>query len=319
MKKTIVIYACLVIMSMDIHAHSIKDAFVFEGLMQSRLTYDKIGKDSGKTAINLRCIEFGAQYQVNEWAKINALYIFEDIGKEEELHELEEANILIQNSEVSPVYFQVGKMLLPFGKFDYFTAREPYTIDYAETIKTSLLFGYEKDGLNANIFIFNGSDEKKHGGTSIAYSGSVGTIDIGFHASYIDDIVQVGTTEDSLTQKSINIVSKTAGYTISVHAKNTNMGFIAEYISAMDDIHHFYSKASILNAEMAYDFSYITAAISYVHTKEAQTLDLPKEVKSLTLCKNLFKHTSLFFEYAEIKEYNGIEQDSALVQFALAF
>ncbi|MBN2250312.1 MAG: hypothetical protein JW682_08240 [Campylobacterales bacterium] len=138
-------------------------------LMQSRYTYDKIEHHPAVNDLVIRRIETGASLSPNQWISANFLYIFEDIGQGSEINLLEEAYISIANSSVTPFYLNVGKMLLPFGKFDYFTAREPYTIDYGETIRRGILVGYKENGLNLGTYAF--MDKNDHGNEQLDYFG----------------------------------------------------------------------------------------------------------------------------------------------------
>ncbi|MDY0403470.1 LbtU family siderophore porin [Sulfurovum sp.] len=243
-------------------------------LMQSRLTYDKTEGEPSQTDVGIRRIELGLTANVNEWISGNFLYIFEDIGKEGEINLLEEAYIRIGNSEETPLYFQIGKMLLPFGKFDYFTAREPYTIDFAETIKNAVLIGYDQNGVNLNAYVFmdendQGKDEPDYFGASLAYERSLREVALSAQLSYMSDITKAGGFGDALSGVE-DPVDKTAAYGIALTAEAGQLGLITEYIAATDEILGVNTQAAILNLEAAYTFPFATAALSYIKTREAE-------------------------------------------------
>ena len=289
-------------------------------LMQSRLTYDKTEGEPSQTDVGIRRIELGVIANVNEWISGNFLYIFEDIGKEGEINLLEEAYIRIGNKEETPLYFQIGKMLLPFGKFDYFTAREPYTIDFAETIKNAVLIGYDQNGVTIKAYAFMdendlGKDEPDYFGATLAYERSLREVALSAQLSYMSDITKAGGFGDALSGVE-DPVDKTAAYGIALTAEAGQLGVIAEYIAATDEILGVNTQAAILNLEAAYTFPFATAALSYIKTREAEFTGLPENVTSFTLSKEIFKYTTLALEYAIIEGYDGVKQDSAVLQIA---
>ncbi|MFT7880838.1 MAG: LbtU family siderophore porin [Sulfurimonas sp.] len=292
-------------------------------LMQTRYTYDKREGEPSQNDVGVRRIELGLRANVNEWVSGNFLYIFEDIGKDGEINLLEEAYIRIGNSEETPFYLQAGKMLLPFGKFDFYTAREPYTIDFAETIKNAVLVGYEQNGLNLNAYAFMdkddlGSNELDYFGATLAYERSISEVALSSQLSYISDIRKAGGFSDALSGLGVS-GEKTAAYGVALTANMGQLGVIGEYITAGDDIAGPNTQASILNLEAAYEFPFATTALSYIKTDEAEFAGLPENVTSFTLSREIYQYTTLALEYALIEGYDGIKQDSAVLQVAFSF
>gem|GEM_PF-4217091 len=292
-------------------------------LMQSRYTYDKIEHHPAVNDLVIRRIETGASLSPNQWISANFLYIFEDIGQGSEINLLEEAYISIANSSVTPFYLNVGKMLLPFGKFDYFTAREPYTIDYGETIRRGILVGYKENGLNLGTYAFmdkndHGNEQLDYFGVTLDYDATWDDLELSTRVSYINDLTRAGGFMGILAEQSLQ-ANKTPGFGLALSAAVDKLGFIAEYMTAGDDIAGENTKTAILNLEASYTFEFATAALSYIHTSEAEVADLPENVISITLPKEIFQYTTLSFEYANIESYDKLKQDSAVLQLAIAF
>ncbi len=233
----------------------------------------------------------------------------------------------IGNLNASPIYLSMGKMYMPFGRYNTAMWSTPETQSLAQIQDTATLLGYSKNGLYAEVFGYNTYQSSpnafsEEGGANIGYKTSEGNHPFEIGASYVSNIA------DSLGMRDTGYDGDFEGFAIndvelahdvpgadvygSIGAGNFTL--IGEYISATESFDKndlsFNNEGATpraLQAELDYSFTAhnkpSSVGVMYAETWESLALNLPKESYNLVASTSIWRDTIQAVEYSYNKNY----------------
>lgn len=105
--------------------------------------------------LTLATVELGAGWQFTDWLRGDLVFLYEE--DDTEPMDVDQAILTFGNTDVFPLFMQLGKMYVPFGNFDSFFISDPIVLELGETLESGALVGFEKGGFSASLSAFNGN------------------------------------------------------------------------------------------------------------------------------------------------------------------
>jgi len=109
--------------------------------------------------ITLATVELGIDISLHKFVSGHLLFLWEE--DDTEPVDIDEGYIYLGNTEFFPVYFQVGKLYVPFGNFESNMISDPLTLELGETRETAGVLGLEYNGFYAAAYAFNGDVDEE--------------------------------------------------------------------------------------------------------------------------------------------------------------
>ena len=195
----------------------------------------------------------------------------------------EEARIMIKNTDVTPMYAELGKFeAIPFGGFETFMLEGTLTEYLGEIKDVGAVVGFEQAGFNLQGCLYNGDvnesgeeddhlDDYSLKGT---YATEQGPVSLQVGASYLNNVANAD-LQDYLD--STPVQDKVAGADAFVVLGWRELTLIGEYITALNDLQEMQydgenAEPSIWNVELGYGFDMMdkscTVAVGYSASEE---------------------------------------------------
>lgn len=241
------------------------------------------------------------------------------------------AFITIGDLNVSPVYFTIGQMFVPFGRYASNMVTSTLTAELGRTNERAILLGLFKDGLYASVYGFRGDSNigdagVNSWGVNAGYekSWTGGSLNIG--AGYIGNIAdatgfQVTGAGVGFFGFGLNNLTETLIHTVPAvdfHGEFSfgNFNLFAEYIKTTRsfDIQDLTfdgrgAQPSASNLELAYNFKIMTfpasIAAGYGTTSDALPLYFPKESFISAFNISIWKDTIESIEFRHDENYDS--------------
>jgi hypothetical protein len=303
--------------------------------------HDPSVRDLYASDLVLATVEIGFDVDIAKHVKGSLYFLYEE--DETEPMDVDEGIITIDGADVVPLYVDLGKMYVPFGRFESHFIRDPLTLELGETNESAVVGSFRNDLLELSVGAFNGDiDETGEGSNHINnYLASVvftlpektvSNLDLTAGISGISNIAD----SDGL-QKEIEEAAEEEGKeaTIKNHVDGFNAFIIAsfmdrfffnaEYLGAMDDIEmdtldegKSY-KPEAWTVELAYGVTdSLNLAVCYEGSHDCNNF-LPKKQFGGVVNYDLFKHTSVALEYLYGKFENKDTRHLMTTQLAIEF
>ena len=290
----------------------IQDRVTIGGLVEVGAAYkatnNRDGTDVDSSDINLTTVELGIEININDWANIETVFLYEDPfeNDEEDGVSLDVGTLTIGNPEKCPFYLTAGKMYLPFGALlthlpDDPLVDQPMTLTFGETSEKAALVGFEQSGFSAACYLFNGDlDESANDNTVESFGFDVNystledsALELLAGVSYISNVADSDGLTDYITgddnpfapvEYIKEYVSAFAAY---LHLGYNNLFFDAEYMSALERFDPSEisaggdgAKPSVWNIEAGYNWDWgknLEMVIKYAGSDETEALGFAQD------------------------------------------
>ena len=317
---------------------TINEHVKISGLVEVEAGFSKDFDDNNTSDLTLATAALDFDVNLHRYVSAHLLFLWEE--DDTEPVDLDEGYIMLGNTEFFPVYFQVGKLYVPFGNFESNMISDPLTLEMGEARESAAVLGAESNGFCGAVYAFNGDvnesgsdDGIKCFGLNAGYAFENDNFSFDIGAGWINSIAAGDNLADTLPGE---IEDYVAGYT--AHATFNLSGFtlIGEYLAAADDF-----EASELawksggaqpkswNLEAAYTFAIVghetVLALAWQSTEEALALELPEDRFVGTVSVGIIDGLSLSIEYAHDEDYSksdggtGNNADIITTQLSLEF
>lgn len=322
MKKTII--TTVVVGAFAGHSSIYAD----QSIELSRLIEFEAASSQGKSDVVLATAEVGMSALINDEVKGELTFLYED-----ERVDVDTAVIHIEKTG-SDMFYTLGQMYVPFGRFESNMVSDPFTLTLAETRENTIQLGYHTGSFTTSLYVFNGTNKENLGeankvdnfGFQLAYE----KLDYSFGLSYLNDIGDSDGLQDTInaTLGSNDTREHVAGVAMNVGFALNDVNVLAEYVTATDafeagELDVVAVKPSAGHFEMAYAFGLdgysSTFALAYEVSDEARTLDIAKSREMAVLSVNLLKQGTIAFEYVNEGAYDGSDNRVITAQYALEF
>lgn len=323
-------------------------------------TFNTFDSDQGSADINLNTAELDFNAMASRWATAFLSIDFDSAPpstgnrvQNSRLY-LSRGFATIGNLDVVPVYFTIGQMYLPFGRYSSNMITSPMTLSLARVNDRAMLLGYSKNGFYASLYVYPGIDEDSadtvfhSGGVNAGYKFKPMTdLNVNIGGGLISDITAsqgIGNTGESFPEfpgfakVSLNAPDDiNPGFYPFAHAVpggdvHTEISYgpwslAAEYISATRgfatqdmtfDGRGAEPKAS--HIEVSRSFLIVnqsfTAGAAYDHSWESVGLNLPQNSYIGYLRTSFWKNTIEQLEFRHDDDYSTRNTSTAVTGFS---
>ncbi len=308
------------------------------GLVEVEVGFAEDYDGNNESDIVLATMALDIDIDLHKYVKAHILLLWEE--DDTEPVDLDEAYILLGNTEHFPLYVQAGKLYVPFGNFESHMISDPLTLELGETRESAVILGFDFNGLYAAAYAFNGDinengddDEIKCFGLNAGYAFENESFNFDVGMGWINSLGDSDILGDTLPGE---IKDYVGGVTAHAIFSWQGLTLIGEYLGATDEFEiaelefkGVGAEPETWNIELGYTFEIAdhetVVALAYQGSAEALALELPEERYLGTLGVGLIDGLSLALEYAHDEDYNekdggtGENADTLTVQLALEF
>ena len=306
------------------------------GVVEVEASYVSPEGGDDESDLTLATVELGIAAQVTDWVGAEVALLYEDDGETE--LDVDVARITLAPPD-GPWFVTAGQFYQPFGVFDSNMVSDPLTLELGEIRESAVAAGFAHGGWSGTVYVFNGSNSKAGGaddnldnfGLTLGYAAAGDGYGFSGALGYLNDIGDSDTLQDAVDAGIGNkqVPDYVSGWFASATLEAGDFTLIGEYVAAREDFAPGVldggpaAAPAAWNLELGYAFALAgrgaVAAVGYQGTEEAEALDLPEQRVLAALSVEIFKQTSLSFEWARDQAYDGSESDSFTGQLAVAF
>ena len=298
-------------------------------------TEKKNGKDTTNSDITLATAELFVEATINRYTK-GLLHFLWEQGDTEPV-DIDEAFIVIGQTEKMPFYVMGGRIYPGFGQYESYFVSDPLTKEVFETQASALETGYACQWINFGVGAFNSEvAESSDGDDDIVNSfyaalqlqlpeGFVKGLDLHGGIAYINNVAASNYLRDQVPGQSLN--SLVGGVSAMLHLTYGMATFTGEYITALDEF-----KAgelsfsggkklqpSAYNLELAISpWDAWTFAVKYEGTQDLAS-EFPERQWGLVASWQFLPDTTLSLEYLRGDFENDDTRDLVTTQLAVEF
>lgn len=243
------------------------------------------------------------------------------------------AFVTIGDLNCFPVYFTIGQMFVPFGRYASNMVTSTLTVELARTNERAVLLGLYTNGLYGSVYGFRGdsnidSSGINQWGLNLGYekSWSCGSINVG--GGYIANIadstgMQVtgagsGFFGFGLNNLTENLDHPVPAYDVHGEFSYGHFNLFAEYIACtrsfdLEDLNFNGrgAKPTASNLELAYNFKFenlpASIAVGYGTSSEALALNIPEESYIAAFNISIWKNTIESLEFRHDNNYDDLD------------
>ena len=132
----------------------INEHISISGAVEVEAGYSRDYDDNDSSDITLATVELGIDINLMKFISGHLLFLWEE--DDTEPVDIDEGYIYLGNTEFFPVYFQVGKLYVPFGSFESNMISDPLTLEMGEARESAGVLGVELNGFYSAVYAFNG-------------------------------------------------------------------------------------------------------------------------------------------------------------------
>ncbi|MEA1922883.1 MAG: LbtU family siderophore porin [Pseudomonadota bacterium] len=308
------------------------------GLVEIEVGFAEDYDGNDESDIVLATMALDIDIDLHKYVKAHILLLWEE--DDTEPVDVDEAYIVLGNTEHFPLYMQAGKLYVPFGNFESHMISDPLTLELGETRESAVVLGLDFNGIYAGAYAFNGDinesgddDEIKCFGLNAGYAFENENFNFDVGMGWINSIGDSDGLTDALPG---DIKDYVAGITAHAIFSWQGLTLIGEYLGATDefelaelDFKGAGAEPETWNIELGYTFEIAghetVVALAYQGSDEALALELPEERYLGTVGVGLIDGLSLALEYAHDEDYDkkdggtGENADTLTLQLALEF
>lgn len=317
------------------------------GHVEGRASWNQGYARSNVRDINLSGAQLEALATVSPWATGMLVLSYDDGAKmntgsrrvENSRIYLDRAFLTVGQLAVSPLYFTVGQIYIPFGVYNNYMVTTPLIQSLMRIKQRAALVGFDKNGIYGSVYAFHGD----------SYDGNSNVInDYGFNLGYerknqtVNSDIGIGVINNIADASGMQNTSASTGFlgfgqittgtpeklghlipAIDVHAKASyqKWSMFAEYITALQKFSSVDiafngrgAKVAALEAQAGYNFNLkrfpANIAVGYGRTWDALAFNLPQQSVFAKAGISLFKDTIESIEYRHDINYKKTDSYS---------
>lgn len=241
------------------------------------------------------------------------------------------AFVTLGDLNVTPLYFTIGQMFVPFGRYASNMVTSTLTVRLARTNERAILLGYYKDGLYASIYGFRGESNVNapgvnQWGINLGYEKTWdrGSLNIG--GGYIDNLadatgIQITGASRGFFGFGLNSSTELLNHRVpacDVHGEFSfdRWSLFAEYIwcTTRFDVNNLSfngngAQPSASNIELAYNFKFANCpaslAVGYGTASDTLGLGIPRDSFVTAFNISIWKDTIESIEFRHDNNYDS--------------
>ena len=296
--------------------------------------HDPSVRDTDTSDLILATVEIGFDVDIAKHVKASLFFLYEEDDTE---FDVDQGIITIDGADVVPLHVDLGKMYVPFGRFESHFIRDPLTLELGETNESAAVGGFRNDWLELSLGVFNGDVDETGKGNSNHIDDylasavftlpekTVPNLDLTAGISGISNIADSDALQEEATA---TIKNHIGGFNTFIVASLLDKYFFnAEYLGAIDDFEanelSFDGGKSyrpeVWTIELACGVTdSLNLAVCYEGSNDCDNF-LPKKQFGGVVSYELFKHTSVALEYLYGKFENKDTRHLMTTQLAIEF
>ena len=304
--------------------------------------HDPSVRDTDTSDLVLATVEIGFDVDIAKHVKASLFFLYEE---DETDFDVDQGIITIDGADVVPLYVDLGKMYIPFGRFESHFIRDPLTLELGETNESAAVGGFRNDLLELSVGAFNGDiDETGKGSNHIDnYLASacftlpettVPDLDLTAGISWVSNIADSDGLQEVIEEvaeeakEEPTIKNHIGGFNTFIIASLLDKYFFnAEYLGAIDDFEanelsfdggkSYRPEAWTIELACGVTDS-LNLAVCYEGSNDCDDF-LPKKQFGGVVSYELFKHTSVALEYLYGKFENKDTRHLMTTMLAIEF
>lgn len=311
----------------------------FSGFAEVELSAARIkdpdGTENSRSDLSLATAELDVDADISDGVLGHVAFLYED-GED---FTVDEGVVSFKGGKDLPVYFNAGKMYIPFGRFESHFISDPATLTLGETNDGALVAGYANDVFDLSAGVFAGAVERigKGGAVNGLVASAVCTLPTSEHfavtagLSYTSNLAASDTLRDDAGGEGVSapeITGLPGGLGAFVTASFRERFFLdAEYVGAVEEFQAgdlAFDNGSALrpatwNLELACAVSpRLEFAARYGGSDEFGSV-APEDQQGVALLYSPFDSLSFIAEFLHAAFADGGRSDTATVQLAVEF
>lgn len=293
----------------------------FSGLVEVEGVVGEAGNESYSDLV-VATVELGLAAEINDKVSAEVIALYEEDSTE---LDIDVATISIANI-IGPVNLDLGKMYVPFGRFETALVNDTLALEIGETNKTSALFGMEQNGLSVGAYVFDGDADREQHVENYGVTLSFEQDNFAVGLDYISSL----TESDALSEEVWD--EHSPAFSLSGRVTAGEINLVAEYLAATSELvlegETEGVEPEVLHLEASIGVSLneqpVTFAVAYQQTDDAAGY-LPEERLSLGCSTDIYENVSLGLEFWHDEDYSdtdggtGEDSDNVVVQLAVSF
>jgi len=293
----------------------------FSGLVEVEGVVGEAGNESYSDLV-VATVELGLAAKINDKVSAEVIALYEEDDTE---LDIDVATISIANI-VGPVNLDLGKMYVPFGRFETALVNDTLVLEVGETNKTAALFGMEQNGLSVGAYVFDGDADREQHVENYGVTLSFEQENFAVGLDYISAL----TESDALSEAAWD--EHSPAFSLSGRVTAGEINLVAEYLAATSELvlegetEGFEPEVLHLEASIGVSLNEqpFTFAVAYQQSDDAAGY-LPEERLSLGCSTDLYENVSLGLEFWHDEDYSetdggsGEDSDNVVVQLAVSF
>lgn len=293
----------------------------FSGLIEVEGVVGEAGNESYSDLV-VATVELGLAAEINDKVSAEVIALYEEDDTE---LDIDVATISIANI-IGPVNLDLGKMYVPFGRFETALVNDTLVLEVGETNKTAALFGMEQNGLSVGAYVFDGDADREQHVENYGVTLSFEQDNFAVGLDYISAL----TESDALSEEAWD--EHSPAFSLSGRLTAGEINLVAEYLAATSELvlegETEGVEPEVLHLEASIGVSLneqpVTFAVAYQQTDDAAGY-LPEERLSLGCSTDIYENVSLGLEFWHDEDYSdtdggsGEDSDNVVVQLAVSF
>lgn len=174
------------------------------GKLEAQASWQNPYQGSNGTSIDLVTAELDVLAKVSPWAMGVMVVDYNNdslnqvlLGSGDPVNNsnlfLDRGYITLGNLNHSPIYFNIGQMYVPFGRYSSNMLTNPTTQVLGRTNARAAELGFFKSGFNASLYAFDGASNTGNSdvnswGANVSYQFSVDAYDVALSAGFINNL-----------------------------------------------------------------------------------------------------------------------------------
>ncbi len=221
-----------------------------EAFYQDYNFHDPSKRDRDTSDLVLATVEIGFDVDIAKHVKASLFFLYEEDDTE---FDVDQGIITIDGADVMPLYVDLGKMYVPFGRFESHFIRDPLTLELGETNESAVVGGFRNDLLELSVGVFNGDVDETGKGSSNHIDDylasavftlpeeTVPNLDLTAGISWISNIADSDNLQTTPADEGTGVNAETiknhiGGFNTFIIASLLDKFFFnAEYLGAIDD------------------------------------------------------------------------------------
>ncbi len=317
----------------------ILESLEISGLMEVEATHSRDFNAVDQSDLTLATVELGIDAAPAEFIETHLLLLYEEEGGDTVT--LDEGTITLKPSE--EVHLRVGKMAVPFGRFETAMSSDPLTLEMAEAKEVAALAAFERGGFSLEGYVFNGDTRKKSSddhidqfGISAIYGTALDAVDLAFGGGYISTLSDSDLITDTLGVAATTLSDTVPAWNGNARLQFGDISFFGEYIGALETygageiaFRGQGAQPAVWSGEAAWETHAFsrqwTLAATVQGTKEAVALGLPEVRYGGAVTLALAENAALTAEFLHDADYEpvdggtGEDGDTATLKLAVEF